>query len=370
MKGTVVIVGLGLIGGSIGLAIKKEHPQSHIIGIDISLATLEKGKALGVIDEIGESLQVDGPKADLLIFGSPVGQTESLLERLPMIDLKADVIITDTGSTKTAIVKAASNLLAAGKTFIGGHPMAGSHKSGVTAAKPLLFENAYYLLTPPKQIAQEKIRLLRKWLVGTNAKFMEITPEEHDKITGMLSHLPHIVAAALVNQTSDFTNDHPAAFRLAAGGFRDITRVASSDPRMWTEISLSNREILKKQLMIWKKGMEDAIQMIDQQEEATIYSFFDNAKEFRDSLPIHEGGAIPAFYDLFVDVPDYPGVISEVTGLLAEEAISLTNIKILETREDIFGVLQITFQTSDDRENAKKCIESKSGYACHYGEEE
>lgn len=370
MKGTVVIVGLGLIGGSISLAIKKEHPEAHIIGIDVSLATLEKGKALGVIDEIGESLQIDGPKADLLIFGSPVKQTEALLQRLPAIQLKPDVIITDTGSTKSGIIQAAAELLELGKTFIGGHPMAGSHKSGVTAAKALLFENAYYLLTPPPTVSAEKVVELRKWLTGTNAKFMEIAPEEHDQITGMLSHLPHIVAAALVNQTRNFTNDHPAAFRLAAGGFRDITRVASSDPRMWTDISLSNRTILKQQLSVWRDGMNEAIRMIDQENETTIYSFFDDAKEFRDSLPIHEGGAIPAFYDLFVDVPDYPGVISEVTGLLAEEEISLTNIKILETREDIFGVLQITFQTNKDRERAKVCIESKSGYACHYGEEE
>ncbi|HAA6251656.1 TPA_asm: prephenate dehydrogenase, partial [Listeria monocytogenes] len=93
---------------------------------------------------------------------------------------------------------------------------------------------------------------------------------------------------------------------------------------------------------------------------------FDGAKEFRDSLPVHQGGAIPSFYDLFVDVPDYPGVISEVTRYLGEEEISLTNIKILETREDIFGVLQITFQSDEDRDRAKRCIETRSNYTCHY----
>ncbi|WP_143754837.1 prephenate dehydrogenase/arogenate dehydrogenase family protein, partial [Listeria seeligeri] len=146
MKGTVVIVGLGLIGGSIALAIKAKHPEAHIIGIDVSYHSLEVGQSLGVIDEIGESILIDGPKADLLIFCCPVKETEQLLNRLPGIALKESVIVTDTGSTKGTIMEAATALLASGITFIGGHPMAGSHKSGVRAAKELLFENAYYLL--------------------------------------------------------------------------------------------------------------------------------------------------------------------------------------------------------------------------------
>ncbi|EUJ38411.1 prephenate dehydrogenase [Listeria weihenstephanensis FSL R9-0317] len=196
--------------------------------------------------------------------------------------------------------------------------------------------------------------------------FLELSAQEHDNITGMLSHLPHIVAAALVNQTSDFTQEHPAAFRLAAGGFRDITRIASSDPTMWTDISLSNKETLRKLLSTWRDGMNDAIQMLENEDTKAIYQFFDTAKEFRDSLPVHQEGAIPSFYDLFVDVPDYPGVISEVTGFLAQEEISLINIKILETREDIMGILQITFQNEKDRERAKRCIEKHSYYQCHF----
>ncbi|HBM3881855.1 TPA: prephenate dehydrogenase [Listeria innocua] len=366
MKGTVVIVGLGLIGGSIALAIKAKHPEAHIIGIDVSYHSLEVGKSLGVIDEIGESILIDGPKADLLIFCCPVKETEQLLTRLPGLRLKKNVIVTDTGSTKGTIMEASTALRESGITFIGGHPMAGSHKSGVRAAKELLFENAYYLLTPTKDVADAKVADLKQWLSGTNAKFLVLSPNEHDEITGMLSHLPHIVAAALVNQTQSFTEEHPAAFRLAAGGFRDITRVASSDPRMWTEISISNQKTLTKQLTIWRDSMNQALRMLESEDANSIYAFFDGAKEFRDSLPVHQGGAIPSFYDLFVDVPDYPGVISEVTRYLGEEEISLTNIKILETREDIFGVLQITFQTDEDRDRAKRCIETRSNYTCHY----
>ncbi|MBC1434708.1 prephenate dehydrogenase [Paenilisteria rocourtiae] len=366
MKGTVVIVGLGLIGGSIALCIRARHPKAHIIGVDISEQTILAGDSLGIIDEGTTNLADVIADADLLIFCCPVQQTEKFLAELPGFPLKDNLLITDTGSTKMRVMEHAATLQEAGYTFIGGHPMAGSHKSGVTAAKSLLFENAYYLLTPSEGEDPKHIALLREWLEGTNAKFLELSAMEHDNITGMLSHLPHIVAAALVNQTRDFTQEHPAAFRLAAGGFRDITRIASSDPTMWTDISLSNKDTLRKLLGNWRDGMNEAIAMLEKEDSDGIYQFFDMAKEFRDSLPVHQEGAIPSFYDLFVDVPDYPGVISEVTGFLAQEEISLINIKILETREDIMGILQITFQNEKDRERAKRCIEKYSHYQCHF----
>ncbi|MBC2105192.1 prephenate dehydrogenase [Listeria booriae] len=366
MKGTVVIVGLGLIGGSIALCIRAKHPQAHIIGVDISEQTILSGDSLGIIDEGTTNLADVVSRADLLVFCCPVQQTERFLAELPSYVLKENVIITDTGSTKQRVMEQATAVQALGHVFIGGHPMAGSHKSGVTAAKSLLFENAYYLLTPSEGENPKHVADLRVWLEGTNAKFLELSAKEHDTITGMLSHLPHIVAAALVNQTSDFTQKHPAAFRLAAGGFRDITRIASSDPTMWTDISLSNKEALRELLGNWRDGMNEALAMLEKEDATAIHHFFDTAKEFRDSLPVHQEGAIPSFYDLFVDVPDYPGVISEVTGFLAQEEISLINIKILETREDIMGILQITFQNEKDRERAKRCIEKYSHYQCHF----
>ncbi|WP_163654167.1 prephenate dehydrogenase [Listeria sp. PSOL-1] len=366
MEGNVLIVGLGLIGGSIALSIKEAHQAAHIIGIDVSHRSLEAGITLGIIDEIGESLIIDAKRADLIIFCCPVKETEELLKHLPKLKLKPDVLVTDTGSTKGSIMEVAKNLQASGIHFIGGHPMAGSHKSGITAAKRMLFENAYYLLTPSETTDPKQLKQLKQWLIGTKAKFLTLSPCEHDQITGMLSHLPHIVASALVNQTRRFTEKHSAAFRLAAGGFRDITRIASSDPRMWTDISLSNRLVLKEQLTHWRDHMNEALLMIEKADGKALYHFFDQAKEFRDSLPVHEGGAIPAFYDLFVDVPDMPGIISEVTGFLAEEEISLINIKILETREDINGILQITFQNEEDRQKAKDCIAKRSNYPCHF----
>ena len=289
---------------------------------------------LGVVDELAVSIEEGAKDADLIIITTPVGETEKILDLLYETPLKENVLITDAGSTKFEVVKKAKKLKEKGITFIGGHPMAGSHKSGVSAARPLLFENAFYLLTPDKDIRKEKINELKEWLKGTKAKFIIVSPEEHDLLTGVISHFPHIIAASLVHQAEKTSKEQNLIPRLAAGGFRDITRIASSSPTMWRDILLQNRDVLLKLLTQWKEEMEVVVNMLEDEDDTKIYQYFEEAKKFRDELPQHQRGAIPAFYDLYVDVPDYPGVVSEVTGYLAKEEISITNIRIRETRED------------------------------------
>lgn len=245
--------------------------------------------------------------------------------------------------------------------------MAGSHKSGVAAARELLFENAFYLLTPPNYVPVEKVNVLKEWLKGTNAKFITISPEEHDYLTGVISHFPHVIAASLVHQAEKTSQEQKLVSRLAAGGFRDITRIASSSPAMWRDILLHNKDVMLQLLNEWQQEMEEVTSMIQDGDSEKIYHFFSQAKQFRDELPQKEKGAIPSFYDLFVEVPDYPGVISEVTGYLAKEEISITNIQIRETREDIIGVLVISFQTEDDRTRAIKCLEHYTNFETSTG---
>lgn len=367
MKGRVFVIGLGLIGGSLALCIKKEHEDATIIGFDINSEQARLAKMLGVIDEIAENIYSGAMDADLIIISAPVNETEEIIQFLATLPLNPEVIVTDTGSTKSKIVGSAKVLENRGITFIGGHPMAGSHKSGVSAAKEILFENAFYLLTPQEHIENTKVELLITWLKGTHAKFLTITPKNHDYLTGIVSHFPHIIAASIVRQTEKLAEEESLIPRLAAGGFRDITRIASSSPVMWKDILLHNREILIELLDQWQEEMNKVKTMLENENSSAIYNYFQQAKQYRDGLPMKEKGAIPAFYDLFVDIPDYPGVISEITGYLAKEAISITNIRILETREDIIGVLVISFQTEEDRQKAERCIGTYSNYATSIG---
>ncbi|WP_059170955.1 prephenate dehydrogenase [Bacillus sp. FJAT-27445] len=366
MKGNVFIIGLGLIGGSLALCIKKAHKEAKVTGYDIRERQAELAKMLGAIDEVAGTIKAGAADADLIIISAPVRETARILTELETCQLKDSVIISDTGSTKKEIARLAAPLKRKGISFVGGHPMAGSHKSGITAAKDILFENAFYILAPSDSENEESVAILKEWLKGTKARFMELSPDEHDYLAGVISHFPHIIAASIVHQTKSLSGKYELLPRLAAGGFRDITRIASSSPEMWRDILLHNREVLLELLDLWRGEMDRVSSLLLESDEVALASYFSEAKSFRDRLPVKEKGAIPAFYDLYVDIPDYPGVVSEITGYLAEEQISITNIRIIETREEIYGALAISFQTSLDRDRAEKCIQSCTSFPTSY----
>ncbi|TQR19770.1 prephenate dehydrogenase [Psychrobacillus vulpis] len=354
MKQTVLIIGLGLIGGSLALGLKR-HTDVSIIGYDASDQTLRTAKRIGVIDEMAVQMEDASELADIIIFATPVNETIRLIKEMPSWQLKKNVIVTDTGSTKKEIMKAAQILKEAGITFIGGHPMAGSHKSGVEAARAHLFENAFYMLTPFENENKEEAKVLSDLLHVTKAKVVQVNAEEHDHMTAVVSHFPHLVAASLVHQLAVENESFPFTKQLAAGGFRDLTRIASSNPIMWRDITVQNRAELSNQLQVWLEEMKRLQNLLLHSDAEDIEQYFSTAKQVRDELPISKG-AMFAVHDLYVDVPDYPGVISEITGYLANDHISITNLRIIETREDIFGILVISFQTIDDREKAVECI--------------
>lgn len=363
MTQKVLVIGLGLIGGSVALALQKA-PQTTIYGYDALPQTRQLARTLQVAHEVVEHPLDVAADMDFIIFGTPVNATLDWMEQLKAWSLKPTVIVSDTGSTKALIMKKAEELRAAGITFIGGHPMAGSHKSGVTAAKPYLFENAYYMMTPFPEEAPENIERLEQLLKYTIGKLVKVDASEHDHMTAVVSHFPHIVAASLVHHLQLENAQLPMTRSLAAGGFRDITRIASSNPILWRDITMQNRTELLDQLDQWMAEMQRVKTVLEDGNDAMIEQYFAVAKEVRDALPT-SSGALFVPYDLYVDIPDYPGVISEVTGYLAEDNISITNLRIVETREDVFGILVISFSSSDDRERAVKCLARRTNFETH-----
>ena len=360
MKKTVLLIGTGLIGGSIALAIRKNH-DVKIIGHDINNEQLFKAEQLSVIDESAEQLKSAAESADLIILASPVEETKKIMQEIAKWKLKDNVFITDVGSTKRDIMNLANDLWNGEVTFIGGHPMAGSHKTGVESAKAHLFENAFYILTPQNNTPFSKVEELKGWLKGTKSNFLVLDASEHDYITGSVSHFPHIVAASLVKQVKKHSDQNPLISMMAAGGFRDITRIASSSPKMWKDIVIQNKDTLLKLLDDWIMEMENVKSIIQSDSEKAISRYFEEAKAFRDALPARTKGAIPSYYDLFVDIIDKPGAIARTTTILAENDISIVNINIIESREGLLGVLQLSFQTEDNRIKARKKLE-ESGY--------
>ncbi|MFC4410957.1 prephenate dehydrogenase [Chungangia koreensis] len=357
MNTNVLIIGLGLIGGSLSLALQR-NPDIKIYGYDQDEQSLMMAKKLGVIHEIVNHPKEAANCSDYIVFATPVNITIELMKDLPKWNVSNTTVITDTGSTKKLIMKQAEQLINEGYQFIGGHPMAGSHKSGVAAAKAHLFENAFYVLTPHPATKPACLSKLESLLAPTKGKLVKLTAEEHDQMTAVVSHFPHLIAASLVRQLKEKNKVSPMTKHLAAGGFRDITRIASSNPVMWRDITLQNRDKLIGMLEDWQEEMETVKNLLMHPDPERIEEFFSAAKKFRDDLPVNTSGAVYTEYDLYVDIPDYPGVISEITGYLAKDEISITNLRIIETRTDVFGVLVISFQTPKDRERGEACIKT------------
>ncbi|MED0674952.1 prephenate dehydrogenase [Aneurinibacillus thermoaerophilus] len=359
----IAILGVGLIGGSLALSLKKNE-NVHVTGFDVVEENLRMAESLGVIDRGTTHLAEAVVQADYIFLCAPVGKLQELISFLRYTPLKKGAVISDTGSTKVSIMELSHGFAQRGVYFIGGHPMAGSHKSGVEASHDRLFENAYYVLTPAEDTPKTIVNELTRLLAPTRAKVVLMDAKKHDEVVGAISHFPHIIASTLVNQIASYNDEEDWYRSLAAGGFRDITRIASSNPRMWRDILLNNRQVMKKLAEDWKKTLERISDLIEKADGEGIEKFFADARRFRDGLPEKKKGALSPYFDLYVDVPDEPGVIGRITTLLGKQNISITNIRILETREDILGVLRISFRSQEDMEKARDALQAE-GYGVY-----
>ena len=362
MSKTIYIVGLGLIGASMALGIKRDHPDYEILGYNRSKPSRDIALERGMIDRATDDFASFAPLADIIILTLPIKQTIAFIQELASLGLKEGVLISDAGSTKSAIVNSAEENFA-GKSvrFIGGHPMAGSHKTGAASADVNLFENAYYIFTPSSLTTSDTLEEMKSLLSGLHARFIEIDAEEHDKVTSQVSHFPHILASGLMEQTALYAREHELAGRFAAGGFRDMTRIAESEPGMWTSILLSNRETIIERIEDFKGRLDEISQAIRDEDEGQIWDFFNQAREQRQVMEIHKRGGVDSSYDLFVDIPDEEDVILRILELL--RGTSLVNIHINEeNREDIHGILQISFKNDQDLERAERLITENTDY--------
>ncbi|SEN28297.1 prephenate dehydrogenase [Lihuaxuella thermophila] len=369
MPERVAILGVGLIGGSLALDLK-ERTGAEVIGYDRSGEDLHFAEAIGAIDEGKTDLEQAVKDADIIIIALPVEKIKQTIDSLCQLPLRRGCIVTDVGSTKSEIVERARKLKERGITFIGGHPMAGSHRSGIKAARSLLFENAYYVLTPEPDIPVSDVqRLSRLLYLATRAELVIMDPVHHDRIVGAISHLPHIIAAGLVNQVGDYNESNEWFHRLAAGGFRDLTRIGASHPIMWRDILLSNRTQLIRLLDDWIAQMSDFRKAVAERDAERIEFLFDRSRKLRRQLPDKKKGILSRMYECYIDVPDKPGVIGKVATLLGNENINLSNIGVMENREDSQGVLRLAFKQVKDFRNAVVCLR-KAGYTVFADEEE
>lgn len=348
---TIAIYGVGLIGGSLARCFKGK-PGFKVVGHSVNPKSVEKYVALGVVDEATTSLEDAAQDADFIFVCVPVGMLDEYMDRLSRVSLKPGCIVTDVGSTKASVVRHASKLSLQGGVFIGGHPMAGGERSGVEAASSHLFENAYYVLTPTDLTPPEAMARLERLLKLTKAHIVKVDPVEHDTIVGAISHLPHVIAAALVNQVAGYNETNELYALLAAGGFRDITRIASSDPVIWRDILLNNRDVVLRLIEDWQREMSRFARQIADGDGDGVAEQFRAAGQFRSSLPERRKGIIQSVYECYVDVPDHPGIIGRIASELGDAKINLSNLHIIESRDEVPGVLRLSFRKEEDLDRA------------------
>lgn len=354
---TVGFVGLGLIGGSIARCLRKEHPDYHIIASGSSIRTLEMALTDGTVDEIFPQVDEHLSVCDLIYLCAPVEYNIGYLPILKGI-IKDTCIITDVSSTKTGIHEAV-NKLGMEKNFIGGHPMAGSEKSGYEFSNDHLLENAWYILTPYDDTNPDALHLLLDCIADCRAQHIVLDYEEHDRIVAAISHVPHLIAAGLVNLVQDNDNRQQQMKLLAAGGFKDITRIASSSPIMWEQICTSNTkpiaDILNKYIAI----LQDILSDVEQKKGDAINHFFEKSRDYRNSISDKPKaiGYIKPEYFIYCDIVDEAGAIATLATTLSIHQISIKNIGIIHNRSFEGGALKVEFYTEEAMEAAIEVLE-------------
>ena len=332
-------IGLGLIGGSIAKKIHTLYPEVTIIATAGHQSTITEAYEEHLISNKALCEIGDFYDCDYIFLCTPVQKNIEYLRQLKG-HVKDGCIITDVGSVKTDIHEEVI-ALSMEDCFIGGHPMAGSEKTGLKNANEYLLENAYYILTPTSKTAPEQLEAFRSLVTELGAVALVLDYHLHDYATAAISHLPHIIAYSLVNLVKRSDDENETMKTIAAGGFKDLTRIASSSPVMWQNICQSNSEQIVRLIDAYEETLEKTKNDILAANTDALLSDFQSAKDYRDSIAITNKGPIKAVYELYLDLLDEAGGIATVATILASNNLSIKNIGIIHNREFEDGVLRL-----------------------------
>ncbi|MDP8976617.1 MAG: prephenate dehydrogenase [Actinomycetota bacterium] len=316
------VVGTGLIGASIGMALRSRG--WHVTGSDQQVERSHQAAAAGALDAVG----VD-PEAEVTFVATPVSAVASEAVQA----LAHGGLVTDVGSVKAPIVEAVDH-----PCFVGGHPMAGSEQEGVEGAEAGLFQGATWVLTPAAGTDPAAYARVRSVVSSLGADVVALTPERHDSLVAMVSHVPHLTAATLMCLAAEGAEEHAVLLRLAAGGFRDMTRIAAGHPGIWPDICAENRGAIVETLDRLRSSLEGVRELVAAGDRDGLLEWLDGARSARTNLP--GGLARPeSLVEVRVPVPDRPGVVAEVTTLAGELAVNIEDLEIVHSAEGDRGVL-------------------------------
>ncbi len=350
MKTNISIIGLGLIGGSIAKGLKKTDPDILISAYD-KYEVLEKALDESVID-IALSSMDEALKSKLIFLCLPVEQSISALKKLAP-HLKKEQILTDVGSVKHIFHKTWNEISSEG-IYIGGHPMTGKEKNGYENSDPLLFQNSVYVLTrehDESDLDENLLRIVKN--LGARVSIME--PVVHDLIMARVSHMPQLLSISLINSVAN-GNSSFNLLDFAAGGFRDMTRIASSSFEMWESILKYNRKETINALERYIEEISRLKNYLEIDNYRKIHEAFNEARMSRDEIPKNQKGFLFPLYDVYVFAEDKPGILNTITRVLYDEDINIKDIELLKIREGTGGTFRLSFGTEEDAKAATKIL--------------
>jgi prephenate dehydrogenase len=337
----VALIGTGLIGGSIGLALARA--ATDVVGFDADPERARQAKTIGAVTEVAESLGEAVAGADAVVVAIPVGQVAGAV--MAALDAGAP-LVTDVGSVKTPVVSQVEQARPElASRFVGGHPMAGSEQEGLDGADPDLFQGATWVLTPTSGTDPAAFGALRALVVSLGAEVVAVTPAHHDALVAVVSHVPQLAASTLMDVAAEQGEQHATLLRLAAGGFRDMTRIAASDPGIWPDICLANRDAIVAALDEYVGALTRVRSLVDSRDRDGLLDVLQRARRARHNLPVGATVSGP-LVELRVPVPDRPGVLAEVTTLAGRLGVNISDLEIAHSLEGQAGVLVLVVAES------------------------
>lgn len=334
----ICVIGIGLIGGSVAAACRSLPGAPKVYGIDADPVTVKEAVELGVVDQAavsgsaqaGEWLSRDG--VELVVLATPAVAAVEWLRVLGASGFAG--VVTDVASTKAGVVAAARKHLTVPTHFVGGHPMAGSERSGVRAASADLFDGAYWILTPAADTDASAYSGVHALVSDLGARVVTVDAKRHDEAVAVVSHVPHVAAAALCDVAGAHSGEGGELLRLAAGGFKDTTRIAAGSPELWTGICIDNADALAAALREFRLSLGEFEAMVRGRDAESIRAWLESAAGIRRSLPVQWVPATTQLTQLVVPMVDRPGVVAEVTSAVSRAACNIEGIDIDHATED------------------------------------
>ena len=353
----IAIIGTGLVGASLGMALSRVPGVAEVVGYDHSAAELATALARGAISRAAAGAREAVAGADVVVLAVPVSALPGVAEDIAPA-LGDGAILTDVASVKAGVVETLQRVAPTGVHVIGGHPMAGSAETGAAHASAELFVGATYLLTPTTHTDPEAYQRLHALVAAVGARVLAVTPERHDLLVAVVSHLPQLAASTLMNLAAERARDeHAGLLLLAAGGFRDATRVAASNPELWLDICAENRDAIVAVLADYEKRVRSLREVLRDADDAGLRAMLSDARDARRSLP---GKETPRgeLVELSLPIPDRPGVLAEVTTTVGGAGVNIEDFGIEHSPEGGRGRLRMAILGAPEAERARRALEA------------